>query len=180
VGRDVGAGLRKRDCKLLERKLHIAGTMVQVSGHTSRVEHAKTDGSIRVVPIPASVAQEIAAHLTAYPVASEDDLVFRAPEGGPLSRTTFRSRFCLPAVRKAGVTALPRFHDLRHAGVAMAIKQGAHPKVIQQWVGHAKITTTMDTYGHLYDGAEQELADGLDVLRAEALAAPPAKVVQLR
>lgn len=39
----------------------------------------------------------------------------------------------------------------------------------------------MDTYGHLYDGAEQELADGLDALRAEALATPSAaKVVQLR
>jgi integrase len=81
-------------------------------------------------------------------------------------------------VRRAGVEA--RFHDLRHAGVAMAIAQGAHPKVIQRWAGHTKITTTMDVYGHLYDGAEQELGDGLDAIGAEALAAPAAAVVPIR
>jgi integrase len=142
------------------------------------VSSTKTEGSRRQVSIPAFLAEELARHLATQSLSSDDDLVFTAPQGGPLSRTVFRNRVWVPAVRKAGIERPPRFHDLRHTGVAMAIKAGAHPKTIQAWVGHASIKTTMDVYGHLYDEAEQELADRLDAIRAEALSAG-ARVVSL-
>ena len=53
-----------------------------------------------------------------------DGLIFTAPEGGPIRRNTFRSRFWLPAV--ADSVAQPmRFHDLRHSHVALLIAHGA-------------------------------------------------------
>ena len=43
----------------------------------------------------------------------------------------------------------------------MLIAQGDHPKVIHKRLGHAK--TTLDTYGHLFDGLDEAAATRLDV-----------------
>jgi integrase len=66
---------------------------------------------------------------------------FFIPQVGP-SAIAF-----LTAVRRAGLEPL-RFHDLRNSAVALAIKAGAHPKAIAERLGHASITTTLNTYGH--------------------------------
>ena len=42
------------------------------------------------------------------------------------------------------------------------IAQGEHPKVIQERLGHASIKTTLDTYGHLFEGMDEAAADRLD------------------
>jgi len=55
------------------------------------VDHAKTVGGIRSITIPKFLADELAAHLAAHPEIGDDDLLFTAPAGGPLSRTLFRS-----------------------------------------------------------------------------------------
>jgi integrase len=177
------AGLRKRDVGL--RKLRIHGSVVQVGSKVERVERTKTEDSLREVSVPASVMEELARHITELGVEDDDALLFPAPNGGPLSRTLFRSRVWVPACERAGLAVAerspsgsfrgwkvrpPRFHDLRHTGVALAIKAGAHPRTIQTWVGHSSISTTMNIYGHLYDEAHEELASGLDAERVAALA----------
>jgi integrase len=55
-----------------------------------------------------------------------------------------------------------RFHDLRHSHAVMLIAKGTHPKVIQERLGHASIKTTLDVYGHLYEGLDEAAADALD------------------
>jgi hypothetical protein len=42
------------------------------------------------------------------------------------------------------------------------IAQGEHPKVIQERLGHASTKTTLDIYGHLFDGLDEAAADRLD------------------
>jgi integrase len=49
------------------------------------------------------------------------------------------------------------FHDLRHSCAALLIAQGAHPKEIQARLGHASITTTLNTYGHLWPSLGEQL-----------------------
>ena len=55
-----------------------------------------------------------------------------------------------------------RIHDLRHTHAALLISQGAHPKVIQSRLGHRDISTTMDTYGGLFHGYDEGVAEALD------------------
>src|SRR4029450_9327784 len=45
----------------------------------------------------------------------------------------------------------PKFtlHSLRHAAVSMLIDQGLEAFHLKKIIGHSRITTTMDTYGHL-------------------------------
>ena len=44
----------------------------------------------------------------------------------------------------------------------MLVAEGEHPKTIQDRLGHASITTTLGTYGHLLDGLEEAAAERLD------------------
>ena len=46
--------------------------------------------------------------------------------------------------------------------VEVLIAEGANPKEIQEWVGHASIEETMDTYGHLFPNAKHQLSSMLD------------------
>jgi integrase len=45
------------------------------------------------------------------------------------------------------------------------------PKMLQEIMGHASITTTLDLYGHLYPGEMDRYADQLDGAAGEADAA---------
>jgi site-specific recombinase XerC len=58
---------------------------------------------------------------------------------------------------------------LRHTCAALLIAEGAHPKAIQEHLGHSSITVTMDTYGHLFPSQMEELATRLDHSREVAL-----------
>ena len=54
-----------------------------------------------------------------------------------------------------------RFHDLRHTCAALLIAADAHPKAIQDHLGHKDIQTTFNVYGHLLPAAQEALAAAL-------------------
>jgi integrase len=58
------------------------------------------------------------------------------------------------------------------------IAQGAQPMTLKALMGHASITTTLDRYGHLFPGHDDEVMDGLDAT-FNAVPAPD-NVVELR
>lgn len=39
---------------------------------------------------------------------------------------------------------------------------GANPKAVQEFMGHSKIQTTFDTYGHLFPGSHDEVRLRMD------------------
>jgi integrase len=87
--------------------------------------------------------------------------VFSSAEGTPLRRNFYRRHY-KPAVKRAGLPDTLRFHDLRHTCAALLIAQGAHPKEIQERLGHSTIQLTFDRYGHLLPSLDERLRDGLD------------------
>ena len=71
-----------------------------------------------------------------------------------------------------------RFHDLRHTCAAILTGQGWNPKQIQQRLGHATIRTTLDRYGHLFEGHDEQLLEGLNAtFRGERAANPAAHML---
>lgn len=52
-----------------------------------------------------------------------------------------------------------RFHDLRHTSATLLISSGVHAKIISSRLGHTKISTTMNVYGHIIEAADQSAAD---------------------
>lgn len=69
-----------------------------------------------------------------------------------------------------------RFHDLRHTCAALLVGAGAHPKSIQEQLGHESITITFARYGHLLPG----LAEALDSARTARLTRAAGSVVAIR
>jgi integrase len=153
-------GLRVSQLDLLRRRLTVVETLSEVRGKVTFSE-PKTAASRRSVTLPRFLCDELAAHLATLPEVDPGGLVFTAVKGGPLRRTNWRRRVWLPAVA-ATVGEPMRFHDLRHTHAALLIAQGEHPKVIQSRLGHASIRTTLDTYGHLFEGLDEAAADRLD------------------
>ncbi|CAN5883711.1 hypothetical protein BH20ACT6_BH20ACT6_24970 [soil metagenome] len=122
----------------------------------------KTARSRRVVPVARSVMRDVEVHMSEHTGPDADSLVFTAAQGGPLRRGTFRQTWG-PATRAAGLDGL-RFHDLRHTFVAMMVAAGANPKAVSTWAGHSSVAFTLDRYGHLLDGHDDEVPDRLDAL----------------
>ena len=69
---------------------------------------------------------------------------------------------------RAGVRPI-RFHDGRHTHASLMLKQGVHPKIVQERLGHASIQITLDTYSHVAPGLQEAAANHFDdiVLPAE-------------
>ena len=57
-----------------------------------------------------------------------------------------------------------RIHDFRHSHASLLINQGEDYLIVKERLGHASITTTIDTYSHLYPSKQKDLADKLDNL----------------
>lgn len=62
----------------------------------------------------------------------------------------------------------------RHTHASLLIHGGVHPKAIQARLGHASITTTLNTYGHPMEGAFQGVGERLDGLLYGTRTAPNA------
>jgi integrase len=49
-------------------------------------------------------------------------------------------------------------HECRHSYAALMIAAGVNAKALQTFMGHANISITLDTYGHLMPGSKAEAA----------------------
>ncbi len=137
----------------------------------------------RAITLPKFLRDQLAEHLAAPSPGGTgpDALVFTMPSGAPIRHANFYRRYFKPAVRAALPQPLHgiRFHDLRHTCAALLIAAGAHPKAIQERLGHKSITMTLDRYGHLLPGLGDALADALDATHT-ATQAPPSNLRELR
>ena len=113
----------------------------------------------RTVPVPRFVAAELAG---AVDGKRPDDLVFTMPGGSVMRLSNWRQATFIPARSRAGLSDRFRIHDLRHTAASLMIQAGYPPKMLQEIMGHASITTTLDLYGHLYPGEMDRYADRLD------------------
>ncbi len=64
-------------------------------------------------------------------------------------------------LKRAGLEGF-RFHDLRHTAATLALLKGVPAKVVQEMLGHAKISQTIDTYSHVLPTMQAEAARKLD------------------
>jgi len=87
-------------------------------------------------------------------------------EDGRLLAPDYVSRSFSKLLKKHGLKHI-RFHDLRHSCASLLIALGYTPKQIQEWLGHANISITMDVYGHM------DLRDKFPIAASIAEKCPP-------
>ena len=93
-----------------------------------------------------------------------NDLVFRTQRGKQFSQRNVRRAF----KRILVVAGLPdvSLHALRHTAATLLLVQGIHPKIVQERLGHANISMTLDTYSAYLPRMGRDAADKLDALLA--------------
>jgi integrase len=84
-------------------------------------------------------------------------LVFPAITG----TINLRGRYFKPLLKRAGLPA-SGLHDLRHICATIFFMAGKYPKYVQERLGHAIISITLDTYSHPLEGTDGRLGDAID------------------
>lgn len=87
-------------------------------------------------------------------------LVVCGPDGGPVAPFSLSQRFARLA-RRAGLSPL-RFHDLRHTHASQLLRAGVDLKTVSARLGHRTAVMTLDVYGHVLPGAQEEAAGVVD------------------
>jgi integrase len=156
-------GLRWSDIDLAAGRLSIVQTVIAVN-HEVRIGSPKTARGRRTVVLdPGTVAElrqhrqrQLAERLIMGAGFADHGLVFCRPDGAPLHPERFSRTFEIEAER-AGLPKI-RLHDLRHTWATLALGAGEHPKVVQERLGHANVSITLDVYSHVTEGLHTDAA----------------------
>ena len=126
----------------------------------------KSQKGKRTVPI-ASILRE---HLIAYRLRSgrSEGFVFARAGGRPFEPVTLSER-AGRNWRKAKLDAIT-LHECRHTFASLMIAAGVNAKALSTYMGHASVMITLDRYGHLMPGNEEEAAGLLDQYLARSRA----------
>ena len=148
-------GLRWRDVDLAQGVVHVSRAWDPKEGE---MVAPKSHAGIRRVPIPAALRSFLAPLKLASGVDPET-LVFGL-RGRPFSASSIgeRARRAWRAAELEPIT----LHECRHTFASLMIAAGVNAKALSTFMGHANISITLDRYGHLLPGAEDEAAALMD------------------
>src|SRR5262249_36096205 len=161
-------GLQWRDVDLDRGTVGIERS-VEETRAALRVKAQKTKRGSRNITLPADgVAVLRAPRLEQMPLrmqlgmgaAKPDTFVFSTIEGEPLSPDNLSRDWRRGCASKK----LPQgsVHALRHTHASMLIASGVDILAVSRRLGHSKASITLDTYGHMYRGADAAAAKAIE------------------
>jgi integrase len=92
----------------------------------------------------------------------DQDLVFPSHRGTAMNAKNLTSRYFKPLLLKVGLPHSVRLHDLRHTCATLLLSRGVHPKFVQELLGHATISITLDTYSHVLPSMGDQTAAAME------------------
>jgi len=115
------------------------------------------------VPISAILRDHLDEHLLS--LTYSEGFVFGS-ENAPFTGTPtiVRANDAWKAAKLEAVT----LHECRHAFASLMIAAGVNAKALSTYMGHATIGITLDRYGHLMPGNEDQAAGLLDAYLTRA------------
>lgn len=149
--------LTRNDIDLLRKEINIDKTFQRFHGKDV-ITSPKTRKSRRRVPIPQFLCKELCAYMKTKLNSRGDERLF------PFTRS-FLSYEMKKCCKSTGVPQI-RVHDIRHSHVSLLINQGFDALVIADRVGHEHVSTTLNTYAHLFPHKQEKLVSTLERLGA--------------
>lgn len=136
VRRSEVLGLRWCDLDLDRAEMAIVQTVVLVNGEAT-ISTTKTTSSVRSISLDAGTVDMLRKHrlvtiqsrLAAGATFDSDGLVFVDNNGQPVKPDRVTRTFAR-LLEEAGLPHI-RLHDLRHTWATLALRNGTHPKIVQ-------------------------------------------------
>lgn len=138
-------------------------------------------GKTRDVPLPGPVSDALKAHMKQFPPAEitlpwktpdgptvTKRLVFIAPGGNHVWRTSLNEEAWKPALVAAGIIPAPKtkadgyaaarehgMHALRHFYASALLDGGENIKAVSEYLGHSNAALTLRIYAHLLPSSQE-------------------------
>jgi integrase len=155
---------------LLRGTLTVEETNIRDAKGRPVVGQPKSRAAERTISLPAALVSLLAAHLADAGLTAADgaQLIFQAPQGGPLRYSNWRRRVWIAAVTTAGFTGngrsaktaeIPGFHDLRRANATELVAAGVDIKTAQFRLGHSDPRLTLAIYASATSAADRAAAN---------------------
>lgn len=160
------------DCVDLEKNLIYVKRSLITSLKGMGFKEPKSATSVRMVPIPLNVSNELKAYKEWQDNRIDfmgdkwdnNGLVLANSFGKAVDTSNFTTRYFKALLVEAGIDREFKFHELRHTYASFLLDSGADYKVIQELMGHSCIAMTLDTYSHLKSDAKKETVSKLGSL----------------
>ena len=168
-------GLRWKDIDMKRELIKINQQLVKV-GSQNYIRELKTETSQnRTIAVSANVINVMKAHQKEQKkiliALGYDDVKLKSHMNNGLVFITLKAdgsdityiqpknmyRSFKNLLRAAGLPKI-RFHDLRHSFALLSLEAGVDIKTLQDDMGHERISTTLDSYGHVNIGMKKEAA----------------------
>jgi integrase len=161
-------GLKWEDIDLDRGVLAVRRTMSRGKGGQWELGQPKTASGRRSIALPASCvtvlrkqrANQNVQRLRLGELWQDCGFVFTNRTGESLHVNSLGAAF--KAVTATSGLPVIRFHDLRHTSATLLLAQGVHPKIVQERLGHADISMTLNRYSHVTPDMQRSAADMLD------------------
>jgi integrase len=158
------AGLRRGELQALRwSEVDLAAGVINVErswdAKDGPIEPKSAKGR-RKVPIAVVLRDYLVEHRMRAEVTDPDALVFGRSAVSPFQPhgVTGRARTAWTAAQLDRIV----LHEARHTFASLMIAAGVNAKALSTYMGHANISITLDRYGHLMPGNEDEAAGLLD------------------
>lgn len=145
----------------------IKRTAVQTNSSVLYSDKVKSSSSLRTLPL----SNNLSEYLTRLYEKQEkqknsfvenyfdNEFVCKADDGTPLKPGFLSARF--KQLLRQSKLPMIRFHDLRHSAASLLFELGFNLKEVQEWLGHADISTTSNIYLHLQYKSKIDMATRL-------------------
>lgn len=135
----------------------------KLKGQLYTISSPKTKNSNRILPIPKKLVESLKTmQLEAKKKKYYSDSWFVFGDELPFRETTIcnrKNKYC-----KLAEVKQIRIHDFRHSCASFLIQNGASIVLVSKYLGHSKISITLDTYTHLYKNELLEVSKMIDTL----------------
>jgi integrase len=175
-------GLTTERVDFLRRELHVTHQLEVLPGRPPRLTPPKSKAGDRTIPLPTIVVDALAAHLAQFPATAVDldvvdrgkpahretrHLIFTNDRSGPQPAGGFGRDVLSVAMTKVNRVGFPpgevTFHAFRHHYASLLLQsRSVSIKALQEYLGHEDATVTLNTYGHLIPGTEDETRKAVD------------------
>ena len=149
--------LSPADIDLDNKTISINRTYQRIEGKDAFTS-PKTRKSKRKIPIPDFLCQELSDYIQSRYMLDADERLF------PVTKS-YLSHEMIRGCKNTGVKKI-RIHDIRHSHASLLINQGCDALMLADRLGHEKVSTTLNTYSHLFPHKQQELVHSLESLQA--------------